>query len=80
MAADPFDYHAALTDAVARAPSGDRDRLVWIMTADFRFDLMRFASRDMGVEVDGSKYFGIPIEVGEPSNGERFELVLRKIH
>lgn len=76
---DDFDYHRALTDAVADAPFGDRERLVWIMTPEFRFALMRF-NQSMGVEVDGDDYFGIPIMVGQPAGDEQFELKLRDPH
>lgn len=76
---EDFDYHRVLTDAVADAPFGDRDRLVWIMTPEFRFALMRF-NQSMGVEVDGDDYFGIPIMVGQPSGDEQFELKLRNPH
>lgn len=76
---DDFDYHRVLTDAVADAPSSDPDRLVWIMTPEFRLGLMQF-NQGMGVEVDASEYFGIPIMVGEPSGDEPFELKLRGPH
>lgn len=74
-----FDYHRALTDAVSQAPSADSEHLVWIMTPAFRHGLMRF-SRDVGVEIDASEYFGIETQVGQPSNGAPFELRLRTPH
>lgn len=76
---DGSDYHRALTDAVADAPSAERDRLIWVMTPEFRFGLMHF-SESMGVETDGSEYFGIPIIVGEPAGDELFELKVRDPH
>jgi hypothetical protein len=72
-----FDYHRAMTDAVAEAPYDLRERLVWIMNEKHRAAYRHFLKHEMGVVDDGSESFGIPIETGEPSNGEPFELVLR---
>ena len=79
MTDDFDDYHRALTDAVVEGPEVDMDRLIWIMTAEFRFALMRY-NENMGIEKDGSEYFGIPIMVGEPADGEPFELKIRDPH
>ena len=72
-----FDYHRAMTDAVAEAPSVGRERLVWVMNEVHRANYRHFLEHEMGVEPDDSESFGIPIETGEPSNGEPFELVVR---
>jgi hypothetical protein len=72
-----FDYHRAMTDAVVEAPDVPRERLVWIMNKDHRNSFRRFLEFEMGVEPDDSESFGIPIETGEPSNGQPFELRVR---
>lgn len=72
-----FDYHRAMTDAVAEAPSVSPDRLVWVMSETHRAKYRHFLEHEMGVEPDDSESFGIPIETGEPSNGEPFELRVR---
>jgi hypothetical protein len=72
-----FDYHRAMTDAVAQAPSVPQERLVWIMNDLHRARYRHFLEHEMGVDPDDSESFGIPIESGEPSNGEPFELVVR---
>jgi hypothetical protein len=72
-----FDWHREMTDAVVEAPYESRDRLVWIMSAKSHSEYCHFLEHEMGVEDDGSEAFDIPIEIGEPSNGEPFELVLR---
>lgn len=72
-----FDYHRAMTDVVGEAPYEHRDRLVWIMSEARRSAYRHFLEHEMGVEPDDSESFGIPIETGDPSNGEAFELILR---
>ena len=74
------DYHRALSDAVVDAPQVDFERLVWIMTADFHFALMRYSRESLASEKDGKDYFGIPIIIGEPANAEPFELKVRDSH
>lgn len=74
-----FDYHRAMTDVVADAPYDQRERLVWIMNETHRAAYRHFLEHEMGVEPDDSESFGIPIETGEPSNGEPFELLLRPV-
>jgi hypothetical protein len=75
-----FDYHRAMTDAVAQAPNVAQERLVWIMNDAHRAKYRHFLEHVMGGEPDDSESFGIPIETGEPSNGEPFELVVRPTH
>lgn len=72
-----FDYHRAMTDAVAEAPNVPPERLVWIMNETHRAKYRHFLKHEMGVVDDGSESFGIPIETGEPSNGKPFELTVR---
>lgn len=72
-----FDYHRAMTDAVAEAPNVPRERLVWIMNETHRARYRQFLESEMGVEPDDSESFGIPVETGEPSNGKPFELLVR---
>lgn len=72
-----FDYHRAMTDAVAEAPNVPPERLVWIMNETNRAKYRHFLKHEMGVVDDGSESFGIPIETGEPSNGKPFELTVR---
>ena len=72
-----FDYHRAMTDAVVEAPNVPRERLVWVMNENHRARFRQFLEFEMGVEPDDSESFGIPIETGEPSNGQEFELRVR---
>lgn len=74
-----FDYHRAMTDEVAEAPSVPAERLVWIMNETHRARYRHFLEHEMGVDPDDSESFGIPIETGEPSNGQPFELTLRPL-
>jgi hypothetical protein len=74
-----FDYHHEMTEAVSKAPRVDPDRLVWIMNDEHRARFCAFQEREMGVQPDVTECFGIPIETGEPSNGQPFELVVRPI-
>jgi hypothetical protein len=75
-----FDYHRAMTDAVVEKPDVHRERLVWIMNDTHRANYRHFLKSEMGVDPDDSEAFGIPIETGEPSNGEPFELRVRPTH
>lgn len=72
-----FDYHREMTDAVAEAPNVPPERLVWIMNETHRARYRHFLEHEMGVVADDSESFGIPIETGEPSNGQPFELIVR---
>lgn len=72
-----FDYHRAMTDAVVDAPDVPAEQLVWIMNENHRAKYRNFLEHEMGVDPDDQESFGIPIETGEPSNGEPFELVVR---
>ena len=72
-----FDYHRAMTDAVAEAPANSPENLVWIMNEMQRARYLYFLEHEMGVDPDDSESFGILIETGEPSNGQPFELIVR---
>lgn len=74
-----FDYHRAMTDAVVEVPNVHPERLVWIMNETHRARYRHFLEHEMGVDPDDSESFGIPIETGEPSNGQPFELVMRPV-
>ena len=72
-----FDYHREMTEAVSQAPSSDPNDLVWIMNDYHRARYRHFLEFEMGVEVDDSESFGIPIETGKPSDGRPFQLIER---
>ncbi|WP_417592728.1 hypothetical protein [Parasphingorhabdus sp.] len=72
-----FDYHRAMTDAVVEAPEVPHERLVWVMNDAHRAKYRNFLENVMGVEPDDSESFGIPIETGEPKDGQPFELITR---
>ncbi|PHR19437.1 MAG: hypothetical protein COA41_07085 [Sphingopyxis sp.] len=75
-----YDYHRAMTDAVVEAPDVPHERLVWIMNDTHRAQYRAFLENEMGVEPDDEESFDIPIETGEPSGGQPFELVVRPAH
>ena len=79
MQSDFFEYHKALVDAVVEGPEVDYDRLIWVMTPEFRFALFQY-SRHLGVEKDDGDYLGIPIISGVPTEGQPFELRVRDVH
>jgi hypothetical protein len=47
------------------------------MNEAHRAKYRHFLEHEMGADPDDSECFGIPIETGEPSNGEPFELIVR---
>ena len=73
-----FDFHREMTDAVARLSKEDADSAVWVMNAPNIEAFRQFQERQMGCAVDVSESFGIPIELGEPSDGRPFELKVRR--
>jgi len=74
-----LDYYQAMTDAVVEATQRDPDRLTWVMNADHRAAFAKHLENEVGVE-DDNTMFGIEIVIGEPSNGQPFELVERPVH
>ena len=72
-----FDYHREMAQAAAERAPGDLKHLEWVMTRERLIDLRRHLAEDLGVDSDGATMFGIPVTVGEPSDGGPFELRLR---
>jgi hypothetical protein len=71
-----FDYHRAMTDAVAEI-SGEADEWVWVMNEEHRRRYRYYLEHVMGGYPDDSESFGIGIMTGETKSGAPFELMRR---